>query len=182
MLYQLTPLSPVRTLPEFYVDNAFIPTGEAHLLEVRDAKSYVMRLFVDECSGSDFIPSSSPGAWLECTTAAAPEQPCQQKQPPDSPAVPTNEISSTPLTSADVLDYFQQTDIVALMQMVAALGQEEDTAAMSREQLVESAWGEFTATMAELEIEKVDASGSLAGFEQGPVGWRYMDGRSDEVA
>ncbi|KAL8840092.1 MAG: hypothetical protein Q9176_004114 [Flavoplaca citrina] len=85
MLYQLTPLSPVRTLPEFYVDNAFIPTGEAHLLEVRDAKSYVMvslqwsymrlalhkvyqRLFVDECSGSDFIPSSSPGAWLECTT------------------------------------------------------------------------------------------------------------------
>ncbi|KAL8848588.1 MAG: hypothetical protein Q9198_011185, partial [Flavoplaca austrocitrina] len=102
--------------------------------------------------------------------SAAPEQPPCHQQPPDPPAVPTNEISSTPLTSTDVLNHFQQTDIVALMQMVAALGQ-EDTAGMSRERLVESAWGEFTATMAELEIEKVDASGSLAGFEYGPAGW-----------
>ena len=67
------------------------------------------------------------------------------------------------------------------MQIVAALGQ-EDTAAMSREQLVEKAYGRFTATMADLQIEKVDASDSLAGFEQGPAGWRYRDGRSDEVA
>ena len=65
--------------------------------------------------------------------------------------------------------------------MVGALGQ-EDTAAMSREQLVESAYGGFTATMAELEIEKVDASDSLAGFEQEPAGWRYTDGRNSEVA
>ncbi|KAL8979716.1 MAG: hypothetical protein Q9205_005023, partial [Flavoplaca limonia] len=116
--------------------------------------------------------------------AAAPEQPpCQQQQrPPDSKEPPTNEISSTPLTSTDVLNHFQQTDIVALMQMVAALGQEEDTAAMSRERLVESAYGEFTATMAELEIEKVDAGNSFGSFEHGPAGWRYRDGRSDEVA
>ncbi len=65
--------------------------------------------------------------------------------------------------------------------MVGALGQ-EDTAAMSREQLVESAYGGFTATMAELEIEKVDAGDSLGSFEQGPVGWRYEDGRNPEVA
>ncbi|KAI4268644.1 MAG: hypothetical protein LQ337_007719, partial [Flavoplaca oasis] len=72
------------------------------------------------------------------------------------------------------------TEVGALTQMVAAFGQ-LDTAAMSREQLVENAYGGFMATMAELEIEKVDVSGSFGGFEQGPVGWRDMGGRSDEV-
>ena len=42
ILYPVTPLSPVRTLPEFYVDNALIPIRKATLLQFWDTEWYVM--------------------------------------------------------------------------------------------------------------------------------------------
>ncbi|KAL8643625.1 MAG: hypothetical protein Q9226_008231 [Calogaya cf. arnoldii] len=112
-----------------------------------------------------------PRRLLPCEDA--PEQiHCQEPDP--EPPSPPNELSSKPLTSADVLSYFQATEIGALTQQVAALGQ--DTTGKSREQLVDVAYGQFTATMTSLNIEKVDPQASFGSFEQGPAAWKYVGG------
>ncbi|KAL8849394.1 MAG: hypothetical protein Q9221_005632 [Calogaya cf. arnoldii] len=114
-----------------------------------------------------------PRRLLPCEDA--PEQiHCQPTDPDPEPLTPPNEISSTPLTATDVLSRFQQTEIGALTEQVAALGQE--ITGMSREQLVDVAYGQFTSTMASLAIERVDPKASFGTFEQGPAGWKYVDG------
>ncbi|KAI4255201.1 MAG: hypothetical protein L6R42_006842, partial [Xanthoria sp. 1 TBL-2021] len=105
----------------------------------------------------------------------APEQlHCQQPDP--EPPLPTNDISSKPLTQDDVLSYFKQTETGALTELVAALGQ--DTAGKSKEELVDAAYTQFTSTMTTLDIEKVDPKTSFESFEQGPAAWTYFDGRT----
>lgn len=104
-----------------------------------------------------------------------PEQPhCQQPEPPQPPPQPTNEISSRPLTPDEVRGSFQQTEMGALIERVAALGY--PTSGKSKDELVQMAYGRFEGEMARLDLGQVNVQASFANFESGA--WTYLDGRN----
>ncbi|KAI4245056.1 MAG: hypothetical protein L6R40_002655 [Gallowayella cf. fulva] len=95
-----------------------------------------------------------------------PEQPhCQQPEPPQPPPQPTNEISSRPLTPDEVRGSFQQTEMGALIERVAALGY--PTSGKSKDELVQMAYGRFEGEMARLDLGQVNVQASFANFESG---------------